>query len=119
MYNDALNTASAAAQSLGDTIKATPRECLLFDAKHAVTGAREAAYGGPEQSFTLIADLWTTYLASRPGDAGAAIQPHDVAVLLALLKIARLCSSGGRHYDSWVDLAGYAACGSECIGEHR
>jgi hypothetical protein len=37
----------------------------------------------------------------------------DVAAMLALLKIARLQQSPN-HRDSWVDLAGYAACGAEC-----
>jgi hypothetical protein len=33
--------------------------------------------------------------------------------MLALLKIARLKNSPN-HRDSWVDIAGYAACGAEC-----
>ena len=83
------------------------RRAVLNEAAAIVTGAREAAYGGPEQSFGTIADLWSVYL-------GRAVAPHDVAALLALLKLARLKHSGGQHRDSWVDLAGYAACGAEC-----
>ena len=37
---------------------------------------------------------------------------YDVAVMMALLKIARI-SENPQHMDSWVDLAGYAACGGE------
>ena len=83
------------------------RRAVLNEAAAIVTGAREAAYGGPEQSFGTIADLWSVYL-------GRAVAPHDVAALLALLKLARIKHSGGQHRDSWVDLAGYAACGAEC-----
>lgn len=83
------------------------RRSVLTDAIAVVTGAREETYGGPEQSFGTIADLWSVYL-------GRAVAPHDVAALLALLKLARLKHSGGQHRDSWVDLAGYAACGAEC-----
>ena len=83
------------------------RRTVLNEAANVVTGAREAAYGGPEQSFGTIADLWSVYL-------GRAVAPHDVAALLALLKLARIKHSGGQHRDSWVDLAGYAACGAEC-----
>lgn len=43
------------------------------------------------------------------------IQPEDVAMLMALLKIARICSGTGTA-DSFVDLAGYAACGGEIAG---
>jgi hypothetical protein len=35
--------------------------------------------------------------------------------MLALLKIARIAGSGGTHKDSWLDLAGYAACGWETV----
>ena len=46
-----------------------------------------------------------------------ALQPTEhqtQAAMLALLKLARIKHSEGRHRDSWVDLAGYAACGAEC-----
>ena len=36
----------------------------------------------------------------------------NIAVLLALLKIARIATGHGKS-DNWVDLAGYAACGGE------
>ena len=35
--------------------------------------------------------------------------------MMALLKIARV-KYNPRHADSWVDIAGYAACGAECAG---
>jgi hypothetical protein len=72
-------------------------ECVLRD--------RNTQYGAPENTFTEIAGLWSLYL-------GHLIQPHDVALMMALLKIARL-KGNPTHGDSWVDLAGYAACGSE------
>lgn len=43
------------------------------------------------------------------------IGPEDVAMLMALLKIARICTGTGTA-DSFVDLAGYAACGGEIAG---
>lgn len=36
----------------------------------------------------------------------------NIAVLLGLLKIARIATGHGKS-DNWVDLAGYAACGGE------
>ena len=33
--------------------------------------------------------------------------------MMCLLKLARLKGAAGKHQDSWVDLAGYAACGCE------
>ena len=43
---------------------------------------------------------------------GEKILPSDVAIIMALVKIARLAASPG-HEDSWIDLAGYAALGAE------
>lgn len=85
----------------------TVRQFILDEAKAAITGEREDAYGGPEQSFTTIAKFWSAYLDHF-------IETQDVAAMLALLKLARIKHSEGMHKDSWVDLAGYAACGAEC-----
>ncbi len=40
------------------------------------------------------------------------IDEADVAVMGALIKVARLAETPD-HEDSWVDLAGYAACGRQ------
>lgn len=87
------------------------RKEILEKAAEIVSGEREDTYGGPEDSFRLIAKLWEAYL----GAAERVITPEDVAAMMALLKIARLAKSSD-HLDSWIDLAGYAACGGE-IGE--
>ena len=90
------------------------RNEVLDRAGRAVNGDRTHDYGGPESSFSKIAAYWQAYLAQiikeRNGDL--CICGHDVALMLALLKIARLTTSPA-HVDSWVDLAGYAACGGE------
>lgn len=82
------------------------RKELLAKATTIVTGERDAQYGGPEDSFGRIAKLWTAYL-------GTDIGPEDVAIMMMLLKVARLGSSGYQSMDSWIDIAGYAACGAE------
>ena len=78
-----------------DTLKAAA-EC--------VCGSREEDYGSPEDNFAVIAALWTAY-------TGADITPKDVAMMMALLKIAR--AKVGSKPDTYIDLAGYAACGAE------
>ena len=85
---------------------ATKRGDILNDAANCVMADRNAEYGDPEDSFAMIADLWTTYLQEK-----VIIAPRDVAAMMALLKIARISRSCKR--DNWVDLAGYAACGGE------
>lgn len=85
------------------------REEILNKAKQCVCGQREQDYGTPESNFQLIADLWNDYLYQ---DFKKVISPTDVAMMMALLKIARIRNGGGTG-DSFVDLAGYAACGGE------
>jgi len=93
----------------------TPRRALLESAADTIDGDRNDTYGGPESSFKAISVLWNEYLRVITTVPGDALQPHDVAAMLALLKIARIAGSGGTHKDSWLDLAGYAACGWETV----
>lgn len=86
------------------------REEVLEKAKEIATKDRNETYGMPEDSFDLIAKLWSAYL-------GKTVEPFDVALTMGILKIARLRHSRGNHPDSWIDLAGYAACGAECSEE--
>ena len=85
------------------------RKEVLQTAEKMVNGDRQDDYGTPENSFETIANLWYAYLGDR---LKTGITPHDVAAMMALLKIARIASGHGKN-DNWVDLAGYAACGGE------
>ena len=91
------------------------REEILDAAKRCVCGDREQDYGTPERNFQAIANLWADYLQAC-GVQIDFLEPHDVAAMLALLKIARI-SSGHAKDDNWIDLAGYAACGGEIESE--
>ena len=88
------------------------REEILREALRCVTGEREQQYGSPEDSFEVIADLWMVYIKTRcvSGNVGVYVGADDVAAMMALLKIARICT-GKYKGDNWVDLAGYSACG--------
>ena len=81
------------------------RKEILVQADKCVNGTREQDYGSPEDNFRTIADLWSSY-------KGVNFTSVDVAMMMALLKIARVKNGGGSG-DSFVDLAGYAACGGE------
>lgn len=84
------------------------REKVLNAALQRVT-AKPDEYGEPENSFSLIADLWSDYLSPKNG--AIELMPADVANMMILLKIAR--NTQGNKDDNWVDIAGYAACGAE------
>lgn len=68
---------------------------------------RDDTYGKPEDNFARIAALWQAFLDNRDSTA---LTPRDVALMMVLMKTARLQEDQG-HGDSWVDIAGYAACG--------
>ena len=81
------------------------RSSVLDTAKQYVTKDRDATHGNMEDNFITIAELWTAYLNHY-------IAGEDVAVMMALLKIARL-KSNKDNSDNWVDACGYLACGGE------
>ena len=94
------------------------REHVLDEAKKYVLKDRNSTYGKPEDNFRRIAELWTAYLGIRPKDVGAPITPTDVAQMMLLMKVARLAHNP-THKDSWIDAAGYIACGAGIeIGEN-
>ncbi len=84
---------------------------ILQKAEACVCGHREQEYGSPENNFQTIADLWRAY-------KGVDFTAVDVAMMMALLKIARI-QSGTATEDSFVDLAGYAACGGEIATDNH
>lgn len=87
----------------------TARQKMLDEAATIISGARDAQYGGPEDNFLRIAKIWSVILGSE-------ITPEDVAMMMVGLKVARYASKSGFQADTWVDIAGYAACGYE-VGE--
>lgn len=89
---------------------------ILEAARKCVCGERQQDYGTPENNFETIGLLWGTYLrAAHPKlkwvFAPNEVTPKDVANMMALMKIAR--AAVGNNVDSFIDLAGYAACGGE------
>lgn len=84
----------------------TRKECL-DRAAECVLQNRQDQYGDVEDCFKKIARLWNAYLPPT-----IELEPFDVACMMALLKIARI-QANPEHGDSWVDLAGYAACGAD------
>jgi hypothetical protein len=79
---------------------------LLNEAIDAVT-VRGSAYGDCYTNHKRIADLWTIIL-------GCQVYPEQVAPMMVCLKLARLIETP-EHQDSYVDIAGYAATGSEVV----
>lgn len=89
----------------------TPRRMVLNEAERITHHDRNANYGNPEDNFQHIANLWNCYLrVSRP--ECPLLTPMDVAIMCMQVKVARL-GNNPMHWDSIVDIAGYAACAGD------
>jgi hypothetical protein len=70
------------------------RSHVLRTAEQLVNHERNTSYDEPEADFRKTAAM------------------HDVAAMMILLKMSRI-SHDPANFDSWVDVAGYAACGHD------
>jgi hypothetical protein len=77
---------------------------ILTEAARLTSSDRQNQYGDPRINHSRIAQLWTTYLETE-------IEPDQVAICMALVKIARLMET--QSADSYIDLAAYAAIAGE------
>ena len=78
-------------------------KALLDEAKDII-GERGFEYGHPAVNIKRISELWSTYF-------GREIDPLDVCICMALVKISRVVETPKR--DSFVDLVSYAALAGE------
>lgn len=84
----------------------------MLELATAAVADRGLNYGRPEDNFQRIANRWNAHIRNVWGDLGQpALDPADVAIMMGDIKLARL-ENQPAHLDSWVDLAGYAACGA-------
>ena len=81
------------------------RSEILDTAKEYITKDRADTHGDAESNFGLIAAYWSAHLNRN-------ISAHDVAVMMTLMKLARM-KSNPAHVDSAVDAAGYSALAGE------
>lgn len=94
------------------------RSEILEAARRCVCGEREQDYGTPENNFETIGLLWGVYLRAAHPEIRLPINGitgKDAGAMMALLKVARIAT--GSSPDSFVDLAGYAACAGEIATE--
>ncbi len=77
---------------------------LLDEAKKLIGGDRQEDYGDKLKNHQNIADFWSVFLQKE-------ITAHDVAICMALVKVARLMNQHKK--DSYLDMAAYAAIAGE------
>ena len=83
---------------------------LIVKAGNTISKERPGVHGHAENSFKMIGDLWTEYLAHvfavRNNNT---IRPYDVARMMEMLKIARSIYGDPSNADNFTDSIGYAA----------
>lgn len=80
-------------------------ESILVEAERVTSGDRQAQYGPPDQDFKRIAGMWSAL-------KGVPFTAREVAMFMVCVKLSR--ETHQRKRDNWVDIAGYAKCGSLC-----
>lgn len=91
------------------------RENIIKQVEKCILNDRQNTYGTPEDNFQKITDYWNTYLNIK--DDTFKLTKQDVAIMMVLLKVARMGSSPN-HLDNFVDAAGYSIiAGSFCNTE--
>ena len=98
-----------------EPVKISPRAALLREAESLTCGDRNNTYGPPTQDFERTAAMWNAMWGHKLRE-GERFDPHDVASGVIAIKLSRLVWSPGKR-DNWTDIAGYAACGWESVGE--
>jgi hypothetical protein len=90
----------------------------LDEAKSIITGERQDSYGNPEDSFSLIAEYWSTYLRKEYNSDHHHLNVKDVAHMMMLFKIAR-CSGQCSKRDNYIDIAGYASIAADRLSDNK
>lgn len=89
----------------------TTRKTILDAATTCVCKERNDQYGEPEDCFQDIANLWAAY-------KGVDFDPFDVAMMMALLKVAR-AKANPQHTDNYIDLCGYGSIAGELANKEE
>lgn len=84
------------------------------EAAKTVSEDRMDVYGKPEDSFERIARYWNVYLKNK--GCNLFLSEGDVALMMALFKIAREQGNGHKH-DNIVDACGYLGIYNDRIME--
>lgn len=87
------------------------REEILESARTCVCTDRNKQYGEPEDNFKAIAEMWMSHFKAKGYDVS--ITATDVALMLIEFKVARAITAKSPKSDTFIDIAGYAACGGE------
>ena len=87
---------------------------IILDAGRTIVKERPGVHGSTENSFQMIADLWSVYInhivyARTLSVIDIKLRPVDVAQMMVQLKQSRGVYGNPQNRDNFVDATGYSA----------
>jgi Domain of unknown function (DUF6378) len=87
---------------------------IILEAGQTVVKGRPGVHGSAENSFQMIADMWSVYIqhahyAQTLEEVKIKLRPVDVAQMMVQLKQARAVYGNPQNRDNFVDETGYSA----------
>jgi len=96
------------------SVKKSMNRIDALDELKLVLADRGADYGSPRSNHQIVADLMN--VLEKHHKRADHWDPEDTMLMMILVKVARLCTTP-EHIDSWLDIAGYAACAIDAIND--
>ena len=87
---------------------------IILDAGRTIVKERPGVHGSAENSFQMIADMWSVYInhvhyAQTLSVINIKLRPADVAQMMVQLKQSRSVYGNPQNRDNFVDSTGYSA----------
>lgn len=93
---------------------------IIIDAGNAVLKERPGVHGSAENSFGMIAEMWTVYLRHVfEVRSNNEVTAFDVANMMTQLKQVRSIYGDSQNMDNYVDQVGYASLAGMIIKEEQ
>ena len=89
---------------------------ILKTSSNLVSEDRHKKYGDKLINHQNIANLWTAYVHNK--NCKLVFKPKDVAIMMALLKIART-QAGEDNDDNYIDACGYMGIAGELMNRTK
>jgi len=87
----------------------------ILDEANSVVKERHETHGDYRKVHKIVAQLWTVYVGQKDL-IDFDLEAHDVAMMMALLKIGRIIATTNPSNDSFIDTAGYISLAHKLTG---
>lgn len=89
---------------------------FCIQAANLISGDRKKTHGEPEYNMAVSAGLLNAFLHNKLKEP---LTSADIAMVMALMKAARIVSGGNHNPDDYIDLIGYTAIAGQIADAGR